>query len=99
MNESYAKAMAMTNSVTESLSMTGNHRKAYESSLPEILGLPKDEIQAVNTDVIMAVGRVRVACGRIQGLRAQVVASQKFEPCLTWRTELLFESSPGILEC
>ena len=63
----------MTNNVKESLSVTGNHRKAYESSLPEILGLPQDEIQAVNTDVIMAVGRVRVTCGRIQGLRGEVV--------------------------
>ena len=64
----------MTSSEKESLSVTGNHRKAYESSLPEILGLPNDEIQTVNTDVIMAVSRVRVVCGRIQGLRAEVVA-------------------------
>ena len=63
----------MTSSEKESLSVTGNHRKAYESSLPEILGLPKDEIQAVNTDVIRAVGRVRVTCERVQGLRAEVV--------------------------
>ena len=64
----------MTSSEKECLSVTGNHRKAYESSLPEILGLSKDEIQTVNTDVIMAVGRVQVTCGRIQGLRAEVVA-------------------------
>jgi len=64
----------MTNSDTESIAVTGNHRKAYESSLPEILGLPKDEIRAVNTDVLMAVGRVRAACEQIQGLRGEVVA-------------------------
>lgn len=64
----------MTSSDTESIAVTGSHRKAYESSLPEILGLPKDEIQAVNTDVFMAVGRVRAACGRIQGLRGEVAA-------------------------
>jgi len=64
----------MTSSDKESIEVTGNHRKAYESSLPEILGLPKDEIQAVNTDVLMAVGRVRAACGRIQELRGEVVA-------------------------
>jgi hypothetical protein len=62
-NESYAKAMAVTSSDTESLSVTGNHRKAYESSLPEILGLSKDEIQTVNTDVIMAVGNSRANPG------------------------------------
>ena len=64
----------MTSSEKESLSETGNHRKAYESSLTEILGLSKDEIQAVNTDVLMAVGRVQATCERIQGLRAEVVA-------------------------
>jgi len=64
----------MTRNETESIAVTGNHRKAYEASLPEILALPKDEIQAVNTDVIMTVGRVRVTCRRIQGLRAEVVA-------------------------
>jgi len=64
----------MTSNEQESLGMTGNHQKAYESSLSEILALPKDAIQAVNTDVIMAVSRVRVACGRIQGLRGEVVA-------------------------
>jgi len=64
----------MTSNETESIEVPGNHRKAYESSLPEILGLPKDEIQAVNTDVIMAVGRVRAACMRIQRFRSDVVA-------------------------
>ena len=73
-NERYAKAMAMTISETESIGVTGTHRKAYESSLPEILGPPQDEIQAVNTHVLMAVGKVRVTCGRIQGLRGEVVA-------------------------
>jgi len=61
----------MTNSDTESIAVLGNHRKAYELSLPEILGLPKDEIQTVNTDVMMSVGRVRAACGRISGLRGE----------------------------
>ena len=64
----------MTSRKKESIEVPGNHRKAYESSLPEILGLSKDEIQTVNTDVIMAVGRVQVTCGRIQGLRGEVVA-------------------------
>jgi len=64
----------MTSSEKESIGVPGNHRMAYESSLPEILGLPKDEIQTVNTDVSMAVGRVRVTCGRICGLRGEVVA-------------------------
>ena len=69
----------MTSSDKEGIGVTGNHRKAYESSLPEILGLPKDEIQAVNTDVLMAVGRVRAACGRIQegAARAAVFAARE----------------------
>ena len=64
----------MTTSEKESIGVPGNHRKAYESSLPEILGLPKDEIHAINTDVLVAVGRVWAACEQIQGLRGEVVA-------------------------
>ena len=64
----------MTSSDKESIGVTVTHRKAYESSLPEILGLPKDEIHAINTDVLVAVGRVWAACEQIQGLRGEVVA-------------------------
>ena len=61
----------MTISETESIGVTGTHRKAYEASLPEILGLPQDEIQAVNTNVIMAVGQgsgnAEGGCGSLMG--------------------------------